>query len=149
MRYLASFLNFIDETSSVISGTVSHAGFDAEWFADDCPHKKSEDTGECMCPVDRARVFITRANGDNEVTVNEGKFSTAVVRGETVTLWLEQYNGTDGTVPHEFTVTHDADDATVRDGANATFTYTADEDARVDFLDESTVNSSRSSPWRE
>ena len=29
-----------------------------------------------------------------------------------------QYNGTDGTVPHEFTVTHDADDATVRDGAS-------------------------------
>ena len=142
LRHLGEFpVNFIDETSSVISGTVSHASFDAEWFAGNCPHRKSDDTGECMCPVDGAKMFIRRASGAEEpVTMqSEGKFSKAVARGETVTLRLEQYNGTDGTVPHEFTVTHDADDATVRDGANATFTYTADEDARVDFLDESTV----------
>ena len=40
-------------------------------------------------------------------------------------------------MPHEFTVTHDADDATVRDGAT-TFTTSATR-TRVDFLDESTV----------
>jgi len=33
-------LTFIDETAVVISGTVSHAGFGAAYFAEDCPHTK-------------------------------------------------------------------------------------------------------------
>ena len=76
------------------------------------------------------------------MTLNEGKFSKAVVRGETVTLKLEPYTGTSGTaaLPHVFTVTDDTDGvATKVHGEAPSFTYTADNDAVVDFLDESTV----------
>merc|ERR1719174_3042373 len=99
-------------TSVVISGTVSHGHFDTRYFADGCPHTKSEDSSECMCPVDGAEVFIKRASGGEEkVTLNEGKFATAVFEGETVTIGLRMYNGTNGDVPHNFSVAHDADNA--------------------------------------
>ena len=101
---------FTDTTVNVISGTVSHAGFGAAYFAADCPHKKSEDTGECMCPVDGAKVFVIRDSGEHEeVTVNDGKFATAVRKNERVTLYLGRYYGVgvnsdcekEGTSTHE------------------------------------------------
>ena len=95
---------FTDMTSIVISGTVSHGGFGAAYLAENCPHTKGE-TDECMCPVDGAEVYIIRASGaEQEVTLNDGKFATAVFDGETVTIGLKMYNGTDGVVPHGFSV---------------------------------------------
>merc|ERR1719174_1762801 len=138
MRHLErGTFEFTDVTSRVISGTVSHDGFGAAYFAENCPHTKSDD-GECMCPVDGAKVFIIRASGsEQEVTLDEGKFATSVFEGETVTLGLKLYNGTDGDVPHNFSVAHDADNATVQHGTAPTFEYTADEDPEVHFLDTS------------
>ena len=44
-----------------------------------------------------AEVYIIRASGaEQEVTLNDGKFATAVFDGETVTIGLKMYNGTDG-----------------------------------------------------
>ena len=63
-----------------ISGAVSHAGFDSSYFADDCPHTRDN---ECFCPVDGVEVVITRASGAvEEVTVNDGKFSTSAFLGD-------------------------------------------------------------------
>jgi len=89
---LQGTLEFTDTTASIISGTVSHAGFDAEWFAAGCPHTRRDDPTDCMCPVDGATLLIQREGAAQEepVTLNDGKFSTAVVRGETVTLRLGQ-----------------------------------------------------------
>jgi hypothetical protein len=55
------------------------------------------DTEECICPVDGVEVWIKRASGPKRVTVNEGKFSTAVFEGEEVTLYLQRYYGVEGT----------------------------------------------------
>jgi hypothetical protein len=55
------------------------------------------DTEECMCPVDGVEVGILRGNGNDEpVTVNDGKFATAVLEGEVVTLYLKSYYGVEG-----------------------------------------------------
>jgi len=41
LRHLGeAALSFVDESAVVISGTVSHAGFGAAYFADDCPYTK-------------------------------------------------------------------------------------------------------------
>ena len=53
-------------------------------------------------------------------------------------IGLKMYNGTNGVVPHDFSVSHDADNATVREGTEPTFTFTANETAEVHFLDIST-----------
>jgi hypothetical protein len=197
-----AIFEFTDTTSKVISGTVSHAGFHAAYFADDCPHTKFQfvadsfvvsgstdedqdgtyrldgmceslpyygcetcgsdqyiwydtgkwyigsggcgttsagirvddankdledpsgsweewdgstfgsspvsvtvtaltsytkvDTEECMCPVDGVEVWIIRESGPKQVTVNNGRFSTAVFDGELVTLYLRRYYGVTG-----------------------------------------------------
>ena len=54
------------------------------------------DTEECICPVDGVEVWIKRESGPKKVTVNEGKFSTAVFEGEVVTLYLKGYYGVTG-----------------------------------------------------
>ena len=55
------------------------------------------DTKECMCPVVDVEVRIQRENGNDEpVTVNDGKFSTAVLIDEQVTLYLKSYYGVTG-----------------------------------------------------
>ena len=123
-----------------ITGTVSHDRFGAQWFDYDCPHKMSDDA-TCMCPVDGVEVILTRASGAiEEVTVNDGKFSTSAFLGEEVTLGLRPYTGVgDGSLAHDFSVSHDAGDAaTTADGQEPTFAYTANEDAEVHFLDTST-----------
>ena len=62
------------------------------------PSYTKVDTEECMCPVDGVEVWIKRANGNDEpVTVNDGKFSTAVLIDEQVTLYLKSYYGVEGT----------------------------------------------------
>ena len=89
-------------------------------------------------------MFIKRASGavEDVPLLEDGTFSTAVFLDEPVTLGLRMYNGTNGVVPHNFTVTHDAgDDATGQMGAEPTFNYTASEDAEVHFLDVSTQTS--------
>ena len=59
-----------------------------------------------------AEVYIIRASGaEQEVTLNDGKFATAVFDGETVTIGLKMYNGTDGvfaTVPFDYRLGPDA-----------------------------------------
>ena len=115
MRHLGqSTFEFTDITSRVISGTVSHDAFGAAYFTD-CPHTKS--SGECICPVDGAEVYVKRASGEEEtVELNDGKFAQSVFEGETVTIGLRKYNGTNGDLSHSFLVTHDADNATVQNG---------------------------------
>ena len=83
MRHLGqSTFEFTDITSRVISGTVSHDAFGAAYFTD-CPHTKS--SGECICPVDGAEVYVKRASGEEEtVELNDGKFAQSVFEGETV-----------------------------------------------------------------
>ena len=102
-------VDFTDTTVNIISGTVSHDGFDAAYFAADCPHTKSDnDPTDCMCPVDGVKVFVIRASGDHEeVTVNDGKFATAVLEDEEVTLYLGKYYGVNGNSDCEKVETRD------------------------------------------
>ena len=90
--------------------------------------------------VDGAELFIKRASeGEEKVVLNNGRFAHAVFWNETVTLSLKLYHGTNGVVPHNFSVAHDAGaNATTTDGTKPTFKYTASEDAEVHFLDMST-----------
>ena len=136
MRHLGETTErFLDETAVVISGTVSHAGFGAAYFDVDCPYKqkKSDDTEECICPVEGAKVFVIRESGmEDDVELQEdGTFSTAVFLGETVKLGLKSYTGIgnyDGQSSHDFTITYDAgssvDPNAVQSGVSPTFTYT-------------------------
>ena len=104
------------------------------------------DTEECMCPVDGAKVFVTRESGEQDpVDLQEdGTFSTAVFVGETVTLGLKQYTGVDDDAvsAHYFTITYDAGSSVepnaVQPGVSPTFTYKALTNAEVHFLDTST-----------
>ena len=64
-----------------------------------------------------AEVYVKRASGEEEtVELNDGKFAQSVFEGETVTIGLRKYNGTNGDLSHSFLVTHDADNATVQNG---------------------------------
>ena len=74
----------------------------------------------------RTTVHRTRASGavEDVTLLEDGTFSTAVFLDEPVTLGLRMYNGTNGVVQHNFTVTHDAgDDATGQMGAEPTFNH--------------------------
>ena len=50
-----------DSELLTLTTTLSHAGLDANYFAADCPHTKSEDSSECMCPVDGAHALAGHA----------------------------------------------------------------------------------------
>ena len=65
-----------DVTSSVISGTVSHAGFGAAYFADDCPYTKFQYL------VDSFVVSGTSTNQDNarDVPAERGVRVSALLR---------------------------------------------------------------------
>ncbi len=138
---------FTDQTAVIVNGTVSHGGFDAAYFASDCPFRDGFDPFtegiECICPVDGATLQITRASGsvENVDIASDGSFTHSVMRSENITLSLS-YNGTNGTVPHSFTVSHDVvgDNVTVQEGTAPTFSYKALEDATVTFVDISTQN---------
>ena len=66
LRHLGEFpVNFIDETSSVISGTVSHASFDAGGSPATAPTGRRRH-GRVHVPVDGAKMFIRQASGAEE-----------------------------------------------------------------------------------
>jgi hypothetical protein len=140
-------IKFTDQTAVIVNGTVSHGGFAAEYFAPDCPFRDGRDPFtegiECICPVDGATLQITRASGsvENVDIASDGSFTHSVFRSENITLSL-RYNGTNGTVPHSFTVSHDVvgDNVTVQEGTAPTFSYKAFQDATVTFVDISTQN---------